>query len=160
MPVWYLEMMCGEREGTYKYGEPTVPNQEIERKLRLYVVGNKRSLMIEPQNCPRLHLGTIRCVSSVFMEGGLDAQTIRLEGNIVSRTVGVRSIIARNAGPERIGVCIEGPFSGQFRNVKARFPMLGAAVLTCELAGLPWSAIHLGRLKSRPPGRVTPRSRI
>jgi hypothetical protein len=25
--------------------------------------------------------------------------------------------------------------------------MLGAAVLTCELAGRPWSAIDLGRLK-------------
>ena len=78
------------------------------------------------------------------MEGGLDAQTIRLEGNIVSRTAGVRSIITCNAGPERIGVCIEAP---QFRSLKTRLPMLGAAVLTCELAGLPWSAIHLGRLK-------------
>jgi hypothetical protein len=81
------------------------------------------------------------------MDGGLDAQTIRLEGNIVSRTAGVRSIITRNAGPERIGLCIEEPFSAKFRSVKARCPILGAAVLTCELAGLPWSAIHLGRLK-------------
>jgi hypothetical protein len=81
------------------------------------------------------------------MDGGLDAQTIRLEGNIVSRAAGVRSIIPRNAGPEWIGVCIEEPFSGQFRSVKARFPRLGAAVLSCELAGLPWPAIHLGRLR-------------
>lgn len=109
--------------------------------------------MIEPQNCLRLHLGTTPCVSSVFMEGGLDAQTIRLEGNIVSRTAGVRSIITCNAGPERIGVCIEEPFSGQFRSLKTRLPMLGAAVLTCELAGLPWSAIHLGRLKSPATGK-------
>lgn len=34
------------------------------------------------------------------MDGGLDAQTIRLEGNIVGRTAGVRSIITRHAGPE------------------------------------------------------------
>ena len=34
------------------------------------------------------------------MDGGLDAQTIRLEGNIVSRAVGVHSVIKRNAGPE------------------------------------------------------------
>ena len=80
------------------------------------------------------------------MDGGLDAQTIRLEGNIVSRTAGVR-IITRNAGPERIGLCIEEQFSAKFRSVKALFPILGTAVLTCELAGLPWSAIHLGRLK-------------
>ena len=129
------------------------PNQEIKRKIRLYVVGNKRSLMIEPQICLRLHLGTTPCVSSVFMEGGLDAQTIRLEGNIGSRTAGVRSIITCNAGPERIGVCVEEPFSGQFRSLKTRLPMLGAAVLTCELAGLPWSAIHLGRLKSPATGK-------
>ncbi|MEH2548588.1 hypothetical protein V1283_005233 [Bradyrhizobium sp. AZCC 2262] len=30
----------------------------------------------------------------------MDAQTIRLEGNIVGRTAGVRSIITRHAGPE------------------------------------------------------------
>ncbi len=34
------------------------------------------------------------------MDGGLDAQTIWLEGNIISRTAGVRRIIPRNAGPE------------------------------------------------------------
>ncbi len=75
-------------------------NQKIRRKLALYVVGNNRSLMIEPQFRLRLHMGTTLGVSRVFMDGGLDAQTIRLEGNIVSRTAGVRSIITRNAGPE------------------------------------------------------------
>jgi len=81
------------------------------------------------------------------MDGGLDAQTIRLEGNIVRRTAGVRCIIPRYAKPEWIGACIEEPFSGQFPSVKARFPILGAAVHTCELAGLLRPAIDLGRLK-------------
>ncbi len=76
------------------------PNQEIKRKLLLDVVGNNRSLMIEPQICLRLQLGTTPGVGRVFMDGGLDAQTIRFEGNIVSRTAGVRNIITRNAGPE------------------------------------------------------------
>jgi hypothetical protein len=76
------------------------PNQEIKRKLPLCAVGNNRSLMIEPQICLRLHMGTTPGVSRVFIDGGLDAQTIRLEGNIVSRTAGVRSIIPRNAEPE------------------------------------------------------------
>jgi hypothetical protein len=76
------------------------PNQEIKRKLPLYVVGNNRSLMIEPQICLRLHVATTPGVSRVFMDGGLDAQTIRLEGNIVSRTAGVRSIVTRHAGPK------------------------------------------------------------
>ena len=81
------------------------------------------------------------------MDGGLDAQTIRLEGNISRRTVGGSGIIVRYAGPECIGGCIEEPFAGQFSSVKARFPRRGAAVLACELAGLPWSAIDLSRLK-------------
>jgi hypothetical protein len=76
------------------------PNQEIKRKLLLCAVGNKTSLMIEPQICLRLHMGNTPGVSRVFMDGGLDAQTIRFEGNIVSRTAGVRSIVTRNAGPE------------------------------------------------------------
>jgi hypothetical protein len=83
----------------------------------------------------------------VLIDGGQNAQTIRLEGNIGNRTVGVSSIIVGYAGPECIGVCTEEPFSGQFSSVKARFPMRGAAVLACELAGLPWSAIALSKLK-------------
>jgi hypothetical protein len=91
------------------------------------------------------------------MDGGLDAQTIRLEGNIVSRTAGVRGIIARNAGPERSGLCIDEPFSAKFRGVKARCPILGSAVRACELAGLPWSAIDLGRLKVPATGKENAR---
>jgi hypothetical protein len=88
------------------------------------------------------------------MDGGLDAQTIRLEGNIGRRTVGGSGsgIIVSYAGPECIGACIEEPFSGQFSSVKARFAMRGAAVLARELAGLPWPAINLSRLKITLPG--------
>ncbi|MCK1381145.1 hypothetical protein IVB33_30065 [Bradyrhizobium sp. 24] len=31
--------------------------------------------------------------------------------------------------------------------------MLGAAVLACELAGLPWSAVHLSKLKLHATGK-------
>jgi hypothetical protein len=96
------------------------------------------------------------------MDGGLDAQTIRLEGNISRRTVGVSNIIVSYVGPECIGVCIEEPFSGQFSSVKSLFPIPGAAVLACELAGLPRSAIDLSKLTAR--HRVTtpasPRCRL
>jgi hypothetical protein len=71
------------------------------------------------------------------MDGGLDAQTIRLEGNIGSRTVGGSGIIVSYDGPECTGVGIEEPFAGQFSSVKALFPRPGAAVLAGELAGLP-----------------------
>ncbi|WP_441231908.1 hypothetical protein AB7828_29490 [Tardiphaga sp. 215_C5_N2_1] len=79
--------------------------------------------------------------------------TVRLESNIGSRTVGVAGIINRFAGLDCVGVCIEELFSGQFSGVKALLPMLGAAVLTCELAGLPWSAIHLAQLKIHATGK-------
>ena len=100
-----------------------------------------------------MDLGTTLGISRVFIDGGLDAQTIRLEGNIGSRTLGGSGIIVRYAGPECIGGCIEEPFSGQFSSLKARFPMRGAAVLACELAGLPWAAIHLSKLKLHATGK-------
>ena len=96
-----------------------------------------------------MDLGTAPGFSGVFIDGGLDAQTIRLEGNIGSRTVGGSGIINRYTGPEYVGGCVEEPFS----SVKALFPALGAAVLACELAGLPWSAIDLSRLKLHAAGK-------
>ena len=100
-----------------------------------------------------MDLGTTPGVGRVIIDGGLDAQTIRLEGNIGSRTVGGSVIIVSYAGPECIGVCIEELFSGQFSSVKALFPALGAAVLACELAGLPWPEIDLSRLKLHATGK-------
>ncbi len=100
-----------------------------------------------------LDLGTTLGVSKVYVDGGLDAQTLRFEADIGSRTVGVNNVIKRHAGPDCLGVCIEEPFSGQFSSVKALFPMLGAAVLACELAGLPWSKIHLSKLKIHATGK-------
>jgi hypothetical protein len=98
-------------------------------------------------------LGTTLGVARVFMDGGLYAQTVRLENNIGSHTFGISGIIQRCGGPDGVGFCIEEPFSGQFSSVKALFPMLGAAVLACELAGLPGSAIHLARLKIHVSGK-------
>jgi hypothetical protein len=100
-----------------------------------------------------LELGTTPGVCRVFIDGGSNAQTIRLEGNIGSRTVGGSGIIISYAGPECTGVCTEEPFSRQLSSVKARFPRRGAAVLAGELAGLPWSAIDLSRLKLHAAGK-------
>ena len=95
----------------------------------------------------------------MFIDGGLDAQTIRLEGNIGSRAVGGSGIIDGDAGPECIGVCLEQYLSGQFSSIKARFPRRGAAVLACELAGLPWSEVNLARLSLHVTGKGNVRSR-
>ena len=83
-----------------------------------------------------LDLGTSLGVARVFTEEEIDAQTVRLEANIGSRAVGVAGIVKHFAGP----VCIEGQLSGRFSSVKALFPMPEAAILACELEGLPWSA--------------------
>jgi Holliday junction resolvasome RuvABC endonuclease subunit len=83
----------------------------------------------------------------------LDAQTVRLEATITARTLGVRGLIKRYASPDCIGACIEEPFSGQFSSVKALFPMLGAAVLSCELEGLPYTTAHLAKLKIHATGK-------
>lgn len=100
-----------------------------------------------------LDLETTLGVTREFLDGGLDAQTIRFEADIGSRTLGVHGVVKRFAGPDCVGVCIEEPFSGQFSSVKALFPMLGAAVLACELAGLPWATIHLRKLKIHATGK-------
>jgi hypothetical protein len=102
-------------------------------------------------------LGRTSGVCRVFINGGSDAQTIRLEGNIYSRTLGGSGIIVGYAGSERIGVGLEEPVFGQLSSVKARFPRRGAAVLAGELAGLPWSAIDLSRLKLHAAGKGSAR---
>jgi hypothetical protein len=48
----------------------------------------------------------------MWVGGGLNAKTIRFENTTVARTVSVRGIIQRDANDERVGVCIEEPFSG------------------------------------------------
>lgn len=62
-------------------------------------------------------------------------------------------LIEGYASADCAGVCIEEPFSGQFSSVKALFPMLGAAVLTCERLMLPWVMVNATKLKKHATGR-------
>jgi hypothetical protein len=87
----------------------------------------------------------------VLIDGGLDGQTIRFEGNIGSCGVGSSGIIVSYAGPEWIGVCIEQSCSGRFAGAEALFPRRRVAVLASELARRPWQAIDLSRLKRHAP---------
>ena len=53
-----VSMPVAQRARTNTVSQPfPFPNQEIKRKLPLYVVGNNRSLMIEPQICLRFGPG-------------------------------------------------------------------------------------------------------
>ena len=54
----------------------------------------------------------------------------------------------------RIGVCIEQYLAGRFASIRACSPRRGVAVLACELAGRPWPAIDLSRLKLNATGRM------
>ncbi|MBR0895970.1 hypothetical protein JQ616_13500 [Bradyrhizobium tropiciagri] len=78
------------------------------------------------------------------LDGGLDAQALRFEGNIGRRTVGVHGIIKRFAAADCVGVCIEESGAGRLTGVKAGFAGFGAAVFACELARLPRPAVDLG----------------
>ena len=82
----------------------------------------------------------------VYVDGGIDAQALWLKGRIGSR-IALGKVIKRHAGPDCTGVFIDEPFSAQCSSVKALFRMLGAAVLACELAGIPCSKVHLSKLK-------------
>ncbi len=88
-----------------------------------------------------------RGASRAYLDGGRDAQALRFEGSIGRRTVGVHGIIEGFAAADCFGGGIEEACSGELRGVEARFPMRGTAVFACELAGLPWPAVDLGRLK-------------
>ncbi len=115
----------------------------------VYVVGKPQGALIEPQINARLgptQLG----LSRVYLDGGLDAQALRFEGNNGGRTVGIHGVIKRLAGADCIGGGVEEPSSSQFRSDKARFSRLGAAIFSRELAGLLWTTDDLGQLRSLP----------
>jgi hypothetical protein len=88
-------------------------------------------------------------VCKVFVDGGLDAQTLEL-GN------------ARHADAEWLDVCIEDPFPDRFSLVKALPPTPGTAVRAGELAGLPCTTAHLGLAEHPTPSRslTNPRNNV
>lgn len=81
------------------------------------------------------------------IDGGLHAQTIRLEGDIGRRAVRFGGITAGDARAERIGIGIERSFAGGFTGIDARLAGRGVAAGAGKLAGLPRPAINLAILK-------------
>ena len=80
-----------------------------------------------------------RCPASnrVLIDGGLHAQTIRLEGDIGSRAVSFSGIAAGDTGIEWTGFAIEHSFAGELTGIDAGFAGRGVAVGAGELARLP-----------------------
>ncbi|WP_461348600.1 hypothetical protein [Bradyrhizobium sp. USDA 4451] len=68
-----------------------------------------------------LDLGTTHGVSHKKLDGGLDAQALRFEGNIDRRTVGVHGIIRGFAAADCVGSGIEESGAGGRAGVKAHF---------------------------------------
>lgn len=100
-----------------------------------------------------IDLGTTTGVCRLFLDGGIEVESVNHPKNIQGRCCGLADIIRRHGTPDCIGVCFEEPFSGQFSSVKALFPMMGAGVLVCEELGLPWSLINLTKLKVHATGK-------
>jgi hypothetical protein len=76
----------------------------------------------------------------------MDAQALRFEGDIGSRTRGIDQGVRSRTGLGGTSRCIDRPFSEPLSGIRARFTGPGAAVLAGELAGLSRAAIHLGEL--------------
>jgi hypothetical protein len=82
----------------------------------------------------------------VLIDGGLHAQTIRPEGDIGSRAVGLCGIIADDAGVEWICLVIEHSFASGFTGIDACVAGGGVAIGAGELAGQPRAAIDFAIL--------------
>jgi len=100
-----------------------------------------------------MDLGTTTGVCKLFYDDSIETLITKHKPDLKERVCGVAGIIESHSSKECIGVCIEEPFSGQFSSVKALFPMIGAVVLECENQGLPWSFIHLSKLKAHATGK-------
>jgi len=92
----------------------------------------------------------------VLIDGGLHAQTIRLEGGIGSHGVRFSGIIVGAIAAEWIGFRIERSFAIAFGGIDARRTARGVAADTDELAGLPRPAIDLAALTPGCRGRGWP----
>lgn len=85
------------------------------------------------------------------IDGGLHAQTIRLEGDISGRAVRFSGIVVGGTGTQWTGFGIEHSVAGEFAGIDDRFAGRGVAARAGELAGLPWPAIDLATLKAATP---------
>lgn len=80
------------------------------------------------------------------IDGGLHAQTIRLEDDSGGCAVSIRGIIDRGAGVERVGLGVERRVAGGLTGLDAWFAGRRLAVIAGELARLPRTAIDLATL--------------
>ena len=83
----------------------------------------------------------------MHIDGGLHAQTIRLEGDVVSRDVGFGGIIAGGARTQWTGYGIEHSFAGELGGVDSCVAGRGTAAGAGKLAGLPRPTLDLAILK-------------
>jgi hypothetical protein len=99
--------------------------------------------MIGPEIRAWLGSETLIGVEPVLAHGGMDAQALRFEGDIGHRKPGIDQVDRARTGPGGADRTIAEPFSGRYPGDE---PLLRAAVLTFELAGLSRAAIDLGAL--------------
>src|ERR1700710_1618689 len=85
-------------------------------------------------------------VKPVLAHGGMDAQTLRFEGDIGGRARGIDKGVGSHTGPGGADRTIAEPFAGRYPGAEALLAKPAAAVLACELARMSRAAIHLGAL--------------
>jgi len=100
-----------------------------------------------------IDLGTTCGVARLFVDGTESTHTRKSENNLAARVCSVAAEIERHNMPECIGVVIEQPFGAHARSLQELYAMMGAAVLACEKAGLPWSLVHLTKIKAHATGK-------
>jgi hypothetical protein len=94
-----------------------------------------------------IDLGTTIGCARVYVDGSCEAASHKSQPTISARCVAVAGLLERNAGPLCLGVVIEEPFGPNPMALKTLYSMMGAAVLACENLKLPYSIIHLMKLK-------------
>jgi Holliday junction resolvasome RuvABC endonuclease subunit len=100
-----------------------------------------------------IDLGTTCGVSKLFYDGREETYSRKLESNLAGRVRGVTAIIGGLDASNCMGVVIEQPFGAHVRALQELYAMMGAAVLACEQNGLPWSLVHLAKVKSHATGK-------
>jgi hypothetical protein len=105
--------------------------------------------MIASSFCLKAWNGKIRGVSEMLTDGDLHAPTIRLEGELVSRAVGLSGITAGDTRAEWIGLVFERSYAGEFSYIDAWVAGRRTAAGAGELARLPRPAIDLAVLMLR-----------
>ena len=100
-----------------------------------------------------IDLGTKLGVVRLYEDGTLRPFSRLLVASLGERVRGVAQEIKKHSSADCVGVVIEQPFGANPQALQQLYGMMGAAVLACEENGLPWSLVHLSKIKKHATGK-------